>query len=78
MRIEIYSDRSINLDGRIKFGRLQSLPPATGGLIVSVRKRTWTTRLGEAREAWIVDYTDQQGRRHIRTFDRKEGCGRIS
>jgi integrase len=45
---------------------------------VSVRKRTWTTRLGEAREAWIVDYTDQQGRRHIRTFDRKEGCGRIS
>jgi integrase len=39
---------------------------------VSVRKRTWTTRKGEAREAWIVDYTDQRGERHIKTFDRKK------
>ena len=39
---------------------------------MSVRKRKWVTRLGEAKEAWIVDYTDQQGDRHIRTFARKK------
>jgi integrase len=39
---------------------------------MSVRKRAWTTRQGEAREAWIVDYTDQQGERHIHTFARKK------
>lgn len=39
---------------------------------MSVRKRAWTTRNGEPREAWIVDYADQDGDRHIRTFDRKK------
>ena len=39
---------------------------------MSVRKRTWRTRTGEAKEAWIVDYTDQQGARHIHTFARKK------
>jgi integrase len=39
---------------------------------MSVRKRTWTTRLGEHKEAWIVDYVDQAGDRHIRTFERKK------
>jgi integrase len=39
---------------------------------MSVRKRSWTTRLGEPKEAWIVDYTDQQGARHIHTFARKK------
>ena len=39
---------------------------------MSVRKRKWITRRGEAKEAWIVDYTDQQGDRHIRTFERKK------
>jgi len=39
---------------------------------MSVRKREWTTRGGEKREAWIVDYTDQQGDRHIETFERKK------
>jgi integrase len=38
---------------------------------MSVRKRKWTTRSGEAKEAWIVDYTDQDGR-HIETFARKK------
>jgi integrase len=38
---------------------------------MSVRKRSWTTPNGEAREAWIVDYRDQHGDRHIKTFDRK-------
>jgi integrase len=39
---------------------------------MSVRKRTWTTRAGEPKEAWIVDYTDQDGDRHIETFERKK------
>jgi integrase len=39
---------------------------------MSVRKRTWTTRQGETKEAWIVDYTDQNGRRHLKTFDKKK------
>jgi integrase len=39
---------------------------------MSVRKRTWTTRKGEKKEAWIVDYTDQAAKRHIQTFERKK------
>src|SRR5947208_7608194 len=39
--------------------------------IMSVRKREWVTSKGEVRQAFIVDYTDQEGNRHIRTFDRK-------
>src|SRR4051794_27406301 len=39
---------------------------------MSVRKRTWTTSKGESKEAWIVDYSDQQGDRHIETFSRKK------
>ena len=38
---------------------------------MSVRKRTWKTSNGE-NEAWIVDYRDQQGARHIHTFARKK------
>src|SRR6516165_8921094 len=39
---------------------------------MSIRKRKWTTRLGEAKEAWVVDYADQHGERHIKTFARKK------
>jgi integrase len=39
---------------------------------MSVRKRKWTTRNGEVKEAWIVDYVDQAGARHIETFARKK------
>jgi integrase len=39
---------------------------------MSVRQRKWTTSKGEAKEAWIVDYTDGQGQRHIATFERKK------
>jgi integrase len=39
---------------------------------MSVRKRTWTTPKGEAKESWIVDYSDQAGKRHIKTFARKK------
>src|ERR1700730_15139806 len=38
---------------------------------MSVRKREWTTRGGEAKQAWIVDYT-QNGKRPIETFKRKK------
>jgi integrase len=38
---------------------------------MSVRRRKWTTRLGEQKEAWIVNYTDQQGVRRLKTFERK-------
>jgi integrase len=39
---------------------------------MSVRKRTWTTRKGEQKESWIVDYVDQHGQRTIETFERKK------
>ena len=39
---------------------------------MSVRKRIWKTRTGDTKEAWIVDYVDQQGERHIETFERKK------
>jgi integrase len=38
---------------------------------MSIRKRTWQTAQGEVKEAWVVDYVDQ-GKRHIRTFDKKK------
>jgi integrase len=38
---------------------------------MSVRKRTWKTSKGETKEAWVVDYADQTGKRRLRTFDRK-------
>src|SRR5512139_2743052 len=38
---------------------------------MSVRRRSWITR-GQRREAWIVDYVDQHGERHIETFVRKK------
>jgi integrase len=41
---------------------------------MSIRKRRWTTPHGEAREAWVVDYSDQLGHRHHKTFARKKGA----
>src|SRR5258708_13568732 len=38
---------------------------------MSVRKRTWTTN-GVTKEAWVVDYVDQQGHRHTETYTRKK------
>jgi integrase len=38
---------------------------------VSVRKRVWKGPNGEAKEAWVVDYVDQHGDRHLKTFARK-------
>ncbi|TJV34664.1 MAG: site-specific integrase, partial [Mesorhizobium sp.] len=39
---------------------------------MSVRKRKWTTAKGVQKEAWLVDYTDQHGKRHAKTFDKKK------
>src|SRR5262245_7277394 len=39
--------------------------------MASIRKRTWKTK-GEERTAWIVDYTDQSGKRAIKTFKRQK------
>jgi integrase len=38
---------------------------------MSVRKRTWKSPDGEPREAWVVDYVDQHGDRHLKTFAKK-------
>ncbi len=45
---------------------------------MSIRKRTWTTTKGEQKEAWICDYTDQHGERHIQTFERKKEADAFS
>ena len=38
---------------------------------MSVRKRTWKSPNGEPKEAWVVDYVDQHGDRHLKTFAKK-------
>jgi integrase len=38
---------------------------------MSVRKRTWKTAAGEAKEAWVVDYA-VGGKRRLKTFKRKK------
>src|SRR4029077_7404804 len=38
---------------------------------VSVRKRIWKSPSGEMKEAWVVDYVDQHGDRHLKTFAKK-------
>src|SRR5215470_3790683 len=41
---------------------------------MSVRKRTWTNAKGERKEAWVVDYVDQNNKRHIKTFKKKKAA----
>ena len=38
--------------------------------MATVRKRVWANRKGK-QTAWVADYFDQEGKRHIRTFDKK-------
>jgi integrase len=38
---------------------------------MTVRKRTWTNRDGSQSESWVVAYTDQAGRRRLKSFDKK-------
>jgi integrase len=39
---------------------------------MAVWKRKWKTSLGEEREAWVIEYRDGNGRRHLETFPRKK------
>jgi integrase len=41
--------------------------------LASIRKRTWETG-GEARTAWVADYNDQGGKRHLKTFATKKAA----
>ena len=41
---------------------------------MSVRKRIWTTSKGVEKEAWVVDYADQAGRRHLKSFAKKKAA----
>jgi integrase len=38
---------------------------------MSVRARCWQSPNGESKTAWVVDYFDQYGKRHLKTFARK-------
>ena len=39
---------------------------------MSIRKRVWKTGKGDVRTAWVLDYFDQNRKRRLRTFDRKQ------
>jgi integrase len=41
---------------------------------MSVRKRAWTTSKGVEKEAWVVDYVDQGGKRRLKTFTKKKAA----
>ncbi|CAO4194058.1 tyrosine-type recombinase/integrase [Methylorubrum extorquens] len=43
--------------------------------MASVAKREWTHK-GETKVAWVVRYTDQGGKRRMKTFDRKKDADR--
>jgi integrase len=40
--------------------------------MASIRKRSWRTARGEQRDAWQVDFTDQNGKRHQPQFARRK------
>jgi len=40
----------------------------------TVRKRTWTTRKGVAKAAWVADYFDQKRNRHTKQFPTKKAA----
>ena len=42
--------------------------------MASVRKRTWKTASGEAKAAWVVDYTDNHGDRQRKHFSNKKAA----
>ena len=45
---------------------------------MSIRKRAWTTSKGEQKEAWVVDYVDQTGKRRLKTFAKKKVADNFS
>ena len=43
-------------------------------IMASVRRRTWKTASGEAKAAWVVDYTDSRGDRQRKHFLNKKAA----
>jgi integrase len=41
---------------------------------MSIRKRKWKSSDGVEKEAWVVDYVDQAGKRRLKTFARKKSA----
>jgi integrase len=41
---------------------------------MSIRKRTWKNAEGADKDAWVVDYVDQGGKRRLKTFERKKSA----
>jgi integrase len=39
---------------------------------MAIWKRHWETSKGETREAWVIEYKDGNGRRHLETFKKKK------
>jgi integrase len=46
--------------------------------MMSVRKREWTTPKGESKQAWVVDYSDINGKRRLKTFKLKKEADRFA
>ena len=42
--------------------------------MASIRRRTWKTASGEAKVAWVVDYTDGRGERQRKHFAQKKAA----
>ena len=42
--------------------------------MAKVRRRSWMNKLGEAKAAWLVDYTDSRGDRHRKHFLSKKAA----
>ncbi len=42
--------------------------------MASVCKRSWKSAAGEAKTAWVADYFDQGGKRHLKTFATKKAA----
>jgi integrase len=40
--------------------------------MASIRERNWTTKKGDEKTKWVVDYVDQHGKRRIKTFSKKK------
>lgn len=45
---------------------------------MAVRKRAWTTRRGIEKTAWVVEYTDRQDKRRLKTFAKKKDAEAFS
>src|ERR1700683_337146 len=48
--------------------------PSARGRRMAIRQRTWKTATGVEKEAWVVDYVDQAGKRRLKSFERKRSA----